>query len=111
MTSRFTLTAKRIVFLLVLAMALDIPAHSQVMGRIGGRGQGRREGRIVLPTPPFNPDAGILSGPASRRRNQPKAAPPRAVNRRVHADNRNPRPGTPRRRRVRRGWHKHRGHH
>ena len=64
--------------------------------------QGRRVGRIRLPTPPFNPDAGILDSRRGRAHNSPKTTARRAPRRSVKATNRNPRPGTPRRRRVRR---------
>jgi len=66
--------------------------------------QGRRVGGVRLPTPPFNPDAGILD---SRRRRAPdshKTAVRHSSRHNVkRAANRNSRPGTPRGRRVRRG--------
>lgn len=89
------------VLLLVFFVAAEIPARGQVTT---GRGrQGRRVGSVVLPTPPFNPDAGILNGPRTRRATSSKVTQRRPVNRSVRDGNRKPRPGTPRKRRVRRG--------
>ena len=67
----------------------------------GGLGKGRRVGRVTLPTPPYNPDAGILSEPKGRSRNSPKAAPRRSAKRHIKINNRNPNPRKPRKRRVR----------
>lgn len=91
------------VLLLAICLALDSLAYGQWVGRGSGRRQGRREGGIVLPTPPFNPDAGILRSRKGRVRNTSKPAARRAAG---QADGRNSRPGTPRRRRVRRGRHR-----
>lgn len=106
MTSNFTKTAKTCIWLLLFFLIAELPLHSQEVGRRYDRGQGQREGSIVLPTPPFNPDAGILR-PKGRGRNLPKVTPRRSIKRKLNANNRNPRPGTPRRRRIRRGRHKH----
>ncbi|MDQ3803391.1 MAG: hypothetical protein M3416_05995 [Acidobacteriota bacterium] len=99
--SKFKNSVKTCVLLLVFCLALDSLAYGQWVGRGHGRRQGRREGGIVLPTPPFNPDAGILRSRKGRARHTSKPAPRRAATR--QADNRNPHPGTPRRRRGRRG--------
>lgn len=85
--------------MLVCYEASGVPAHGQVTAR---GGQGRRIGRVALPTPPFNPDAGILNVPKARRDRASKTTPRRKNNRSVRAGNRNPLPGTPRKRRVRR---------
>lgn len=84
------------------SVAASVSARGQVTaGRIG---QGRRVGKVVLPTPPFNPDAGILTRPKTRSSStSTKPAPHRTTNRRVRAGNRNPRPRTPRKRRVPQG--------
>ena len=84
--SNFTKTTKTVIWLLLLFLVAEIPVHAQGIGGTYRRGQ-RREGSIVLPTPPFNPNAGILSKPKARSRNAPKA--------------------TQRRRRVRRRTHRH----
>jgi hypothetical protein len=105
--SNFTKTTKTVIWLLLFFLMAEIPTYSQgIRGRYG-RGQGRREGSIVLPTPPFNPDAGILRSPKGRGRNMPKVTPRRSINPKLNVNNRNPRPGTPRRRRIRRGRHKY----
>jgi hypothetical protein len=106
MSKKFKNSVKTVVLLLACCLALDSLAYGQWTGRGYGR-QGRREGGIVLPTPPYNPDAGILRSRTGRARKTSKATPRRAAGRRADADNRNPRPGTPRRRRVRRGRHRH----
>ena len=91
--------------LLSCFLLLPAPAWGQNIEVYRGR-QGRRVGRVTLPTPPFNPNAGILDSGKGRGRNSPKVAPRRSVVHGKHADNRNPLPGTPRRRRVRRGRHR-----
>ncbi|HEY6190567.1 MAG TPA: hypothetical protein VIW80_23145 [Pyrinomonadaceae bacterium] len=105
MISRKT-TTKTAIWLLLLFPVAEIPLHAQGIGGRYGRRQGRREGSIVLPTPPFNPNAGILSRPNGRGRNSPKVTPRRSVRRRPAVSNRNPHPTTPRRRRVRRRPHR-----
>jgi hypothetical protein len=59
---------------LVFSLGPGAPARSQMI-EVGGT-RGRRVGRVVLPTPPFNPDAGILDGPKSHGRDHTQAAPP-----------------------------------
>ena len=93
------------VLLFAFFLELPAPARGQGIGIYRSR-QGRRIGRVTLPTPPFNPNAGILDSGKGRGRNSPKVVPRRSVGRSKHADNRIPLPGTPRRRRVRRGWHR-----
>lgn len=56
-----------------------------------------------MPTPPYNPNAGVLSSPRARRRSSAKPAERREVGRHARAGKRKPKPVTPRRRRVRRG--------
>lgn len=88
------------VLMLFFSQAVSLPARGQVMAR---GDQKRRIGRVALPTPPFNPDAGILNSPKTRRSTSSKATARRPNQRSVRAGNRNPLPGTPRKRRVRRG--------
>lgn len=57
-----------------LAAGFTAPARGQDLGVYRGR-QGRRVGGVKLPTPPFNPDAGILGSGGVSRRGSPKAAP------------------------------------
>jgi hypothetical protein len=76
----------------IFSVAAGIPARGQVLtGRVGqGRG---RVGRVALPTPPFNPDAGILTRAKTPPATSTKATSRRRrpINRRVKAGNRNPR--------------------
>ena len=88
------------VLMFFISQAVCLPARGQVPTR---GGQGRGIGRVALPTPPFNPDAGILNSPKARRSPASKATPRRPNKRSVKASNRHPLPGTPRKRRVRRG--------
>ena len=104
MNKRLTRLAAAAVLLFAFFLVSAAPARGQGGGVYRGR-QGRRVGRVILPTPPFNPNAGILDSGKGRGRDSPKTAPRRSVGRRKHADSRNPLPGTPRRRRVRRGRH------
>lgn len=85
----------------VLLSESAAPARGQNVGSLRAA-QGRRVGRIRLPTPPFNPDAGVLGRRRGRVHNPPKTTSRRSPRRGVKATNRKPRPGTPRRRRVRR---------
>ena len=101
MISHFRRAGEVGVLLLVISLAPALPVHGQIVGGGAGRGQGRREGNIVLPTPPFNPNAGILRSPKGRARKAPQVTPRRPLKR--SANSRNPRPRTPRQRRVRRG--------
>lgn len=87
--------------LFVLLSESAAPARGQDVGSLRTP-QGRRVGRIRLPTPPFNPDAGILNSRRGRARTPRKTTARRSPRRSVKATNRNPRPGTPRKRRVRR---------
>ena len=98
---RFLKAVAALALLLAFSLESGVPARGQLIGV--GRGRGRRIGRVVLPTPPFNPDAGILDRPKGRGRDTPKTAPPRSINRRKHSYNQKPRPGTARGRRARRG--------
>lgn len=94
--------------LFVFFMEAPYAARGQGIGVYRGR-QGRRVGRITLPTPPFNPNAGILGGSGGRGHDAPKSAPHRTTRRGITAANRNPSPKTPRKRRVRRGRNTHPG--
>jgi hypothetical protein len=91
-------------FVALFAFSLGSPAPAPGQGiGVYRVGQGRRVGRVTLPTPPFNPDAGILDSGKGRGRKAPKTVPYRSLGRGKHAVNRNPLPGTSRGRRVRRG--------
>ncbi len=79
---------------IILAAGFTAPTRGQDAGVYRGR-QGRRVGGATLPTPPFNPNAGILGSRGVNHR--------RSTGRGVGAANRNPAPGTTRRRAVRRG--------
>lgn len=94
MNRRIKSVAAAFVALFVLFLESPAPARGQGIGVYRVR-QGRRVGRVTLPTPPFNPNAGILDSGKGRGRNLPKAAPRRSLGRGKHADNRNPHPGTP----------------
>src|ERR1044071_7420715 len=85
--------------LMLLALLLETvaPARGQAVG-VFRAPQGRRVGRVRLPTPPFNPDAGILDSRTRPARATHKAA----ARRRVKAAQVSPRHATPRKRRVRR---------
>jgi len=85
-----------------LAAGPAAPAQGQDVGVYRGR-QGRRVGGVRLPTPPFNPDAGIIGSRGVGRRGSPKAAPRRANGSGNEAAKRNPAPAAKRRRAVRRG--------
>jgi hypothetical protein len=88
--------------LLIFLFNDGLPARGQVTTRRGAQ-EGRRVGGVVLPTPPFNPDAGILNAPKARRVPPAKAVSRRPNRRKAKIDNRHPLPGTPRKRRMRRG--------
>jgi hypothetical protein len=70
---------------LLLSLAFSLEACVPARGQLISIGKRRRVGRVVLPTPPFNPDAGILDGPRGRARNTTKAAPRRTPHRHRHA--------------------------
>ena len=89
------ITAGIMVFIFFVAEGLS--AHIQVTGERAGRG--RRVGGVVLPTAPFNPDAGILNAPKSRRVPPSKAVSRRPNSSKAKLGNRHPRPVTPRKRR------------
>ena len=98
---RHTKAVTAAALLIVFSLAASVLTSGQVTP---GRGrQGRRVGGVVLPTAPFNPDAGILNGPKTRRGTSTKVTARRPVNRSARAGSRNPRPSTPRKRRVGRG--------
>ncbi|HEX8774127.1 MAG TPA: hypothetical protein VF735_10995 [Pyrinomonadaceae bacterium] len=84
MISIFRKTTNTVIWLLLLFLAAEIPVQAQGIGDTYKTGQ-RREGSIVLPTPPFNPNAGILDRPKARSRTAPKARQRRRrVRRRTH---------------------------
>lgn len=77
------------VVLLLILLLPPTPARGQDVG--GYRvGRGRRIGGITLPTPPFNPHAGILGDRKRRGRDSLKPAPRRVTRRSVGAANGNP---------------------
>lgn len=90
-----TRAATAAVLLFVFFVESPGPALGQSGGVYGGR-QRRRVGRVTLPTPPFNPNAGILDRRVGRGQDSPKAARRRSTRRRV----KNAGHATPRRRRV-----------
>jgi len=85
---RLDRVAAAFVVLFVFFAASPAPARGQGVGVYGGR-QGRRVGRVTLPTPPFNPGAGILGSRKGRAQDSTKAAPPRAARRGVKTTRRN----------------------
>jgi hypothetical protein len=93
-----TRAAAAAVLLLVFFAASPGTARGQGGGVYRGR-QGRRVGGVTLPTPPYNPNAGVLDRRVGRVRDSPKAArrPP------ARRNDKTARQGTRRRRRVRRG--------
>ena len=86
------------ILLFVFFMESPVPARGQGVGVYRGR-QGRRVGRVTLPTPPFNPNAGILDRRGGRGHDSPKTARRRSTRRGVKTAGH----ATPRTRRVRRG--------
>ena len=101
LNQRLTRVVTAAVLLCVFLLELPAPARGQGVGVYRGR-QGRRVGGVTLPTPPFNPNAGILNGSSGRGRDAAKNKRRRSTGSSVKAGNRNPAPRTPRRRRVRR---------
>jgi hypothetical protein len=97
MIKLLTRAATAAVLLFVLFMASPVTARGQGVGVYSGR-QRRRVGRVTLPTPPFNPNAGILDKRAARGHDSPKATRRRSTRRSVKTNGH----GTRRRRRVRR---------
>ncbi len=98
MIKLLTRAATAAILLFVFFLESPGPAHGQGVGVYRGR-QGRRVGRVTLPTPPFNPNAGILDSRGGRRHDSPKTTRRRSTRRGVKTAG----PATPRRRRVRRG--------
>ena len=99
MRSRFHKAITVITLSLVFSLGPGAPARGQLIGV--GRARGRRVGRVVLPTPPFNPDAGILDGPHSHGRNHTQVAPRHRVNHSKHSYSQSHRRHAPRRRGAR----------
>lgn len=98
MIKLLTGAATAAVLLFVFFMESPDAARGQGVGVYRGR-QGRRVGRVTLPTPPFNPNAGILESSGARGKDSPRATRRRSARRGAKAAGQ----GTPRRRRVRRG--------
>ena len=98
MIKLLTRAAAAAVLLFVFFVESPAPARGQGVGVYRGR-QGRRVGRVTLPTPPFNPNAGILTKRAERGHDSPKATRRRPTRPSVKTSGHK----TPRRRRVRRG--------
>lgn len=92
MSRRFHKAMKAIALSLVFSLEPCVVARGQLIEV--GRARGRRVGRVVLPTPPFNPDAGILDEPKGNGRNP---APRRRMNHHKHSGYRNHRRHVPRR--------------
>lgn len=84
---------------LLFVFCLESPgsARGRNPGVYRGR-QGRRVGRVTLPTPPFNPDAGVLDNRGGRGHKPPKTRRHRSTRRSVKPAGH----GTPHGRRVRR---------
>ena len=99
LNQRLTRVVTAAVLLCVFFLELPAPARGQGIGVYRGR-QGRRVGRVTLPTPPFNPNAGILNSDGRRGRDSTKNTPRRTAAGGVKAGKRNPTRRTPRRRRA-----------
>ena len=101
MIKLLTRAATAAVLLFVFFVESPVAARGQGVGVYRG-GQGRRVGRVTLPTPPFNPDAGILNKRVGRGHDSPKARRRRPTRRSVkaagHATPRRVRRGRPERR-------------
>lgn len=87
MYKRLTKATTAAVLTFVLLTAGCAAAQGQDIGTYRGR-QGRRVGRVTLPTPPFNPDAGILNKRKGRKAGPTKAAMRRPTRRNTRAANR-----------------------
>lgn len=74
---------KAIALSLIFYLGQGLPARGQLIEV--GKARRRRVGRVVLPTPPFNPDAGILDSPKGHSRNAPKTGPRRPMSRHTHS--------------------------
>lgn len=79
------------VVLFVFFLESPTPARGQGIGIYRVR-QGRRVGRVTLPTPPFNPNAGILGSGKARVREAPKRVQRRATRRGIRAGTRHTAP-------------------
>ena len=95
MIKLLTRAAAAAALLCVFLLEPPAPARGQGVGVYRGR-QGRRVGRTPLPTPPFNPNAGILDGRGGRKQDSAKTARRRPARRTVKAAV----PTRPRRRRA-----------
>jgi hypothetical protein len=93
---RLLKVATVVALLFTFSLELCVPARGQLIGV--GRARGRRVGRVVLPTPPFNPDAGILDSPKGRGHNHTPVVPRRRVNHSKHSYSQSHRRHAPRRR-------------
>ena len=103
MIRHFTKLVVAAVLSLIFSTAAGSAARGQVLTGRDGQGRGRVS-RVVLPTPPFNPDAGILTRTKTRHSTPTKVTPRRRrpTNRKIKAGKRNSRPpGTTRKRSVR----------
>src|SRR5215211_3800284 len=96
LNKRLTGVVTAAVLLYIFFLESPAPARGQGIGVYRGR-QGRKVGRVTLPTPPFNPNAGILDSRGGRRHDSPKTVSRRPTRRGVKAANRNPAPGSARR--------------
>lgn len=86
---RLKVIAAAFVALFIFMLESPVPARGQI---IGVR-QGRRVGRVTLPTPPFNPNAGILGSDKPHMRQAPKHVRRRHATRRgTHAATRHTAP-------------------
>ena len=94
---------KAVVVVLLLAFSLEwgVPARGQLIEI--GKARRRRVGRVVLPTPPFNPDAPVLADERGRGRNRQKTAASSNVRKAGRTGHRRPRQVPPRK--VRRYRH------
>ena len=95
-----------LIFVFLLVTSDNAPG--QGVGIYRGK-QGRRIGRVTLPTPPFNPNAGILEARKGRGQDSPKTIRHRPTRAAVKATKRNTNRGTARGRGVRRGRNTHPG--
>lgn len=100
MIKLLTRAAAAALLLLVFFVELPGPASGQGVGVYRGR-RGRRVGSVTLPTPPFNPDAGVLNSRGGQGHDSRKTTRRRSTRHRVRAAG----PGTARRRGVRRVRH------
>ena len=96
MIKLLTGAAAAALLLFVLFMESPGTARGQGVGVYRGR-QGRRVGGVTLPTPPFNPNAGILNSRGGRSHDSPKTTRRRSTRRGVK------KAGPATQRRVRRG--------